>query len=421
MRAADVKWTGLSVNPDIATCAPARMESFDVYVRFSISLASRIVSALGQTLLLVALARGLGVQAMGAWGTAFATSLAVLNLLDFGMTTRVLRLGNDPDGPNYLGLLALTRTILAVALPLAAFGVALAIEPIYAMLAAGAAAFAIGESNADAAVAIWQGRLQSGHVAAATLVRRTATLVPLIGGINTTTLFLVMLANAAIGSGALVLSLRRSVGAPMGYLKAANRNLPFALALAGPQIGQLDSLVVNSTLGISTAGFYSLAVRLNSPLSIAVATLVQVLVPELTRSPSDRTRLDVFKRIRRLVTVIAIAIAALAPLAPWATTLVFGAEYEAAGPIVAAVVVGAGFSAVSQVHLAWFYGTRTPLALSFAILGCALTGLGVIAVSGALGGIFGLALAYLAAQVLVSAVIIAHWSRATKVLRGACG
>lgn len=387
--------------------------------RYAVSIGSRVVGAIGQAVFLIALARAFTPAEVGVFGATFASCLFIMSIVDFGMVTRALRLSEEPAADGYRGFIAITRSVLTVLLPILIVGLTIYLpdQQSTMLLILGAAVFAIGESNGELANSLWQGMFKPGYVALAVSVRRVFAIVPLAFGVTETNAVIGMLANGVIGSLALAWALWGRIGRPRAASAVLRENTPFALATAGPLVAQLDSVVVAATAGASTAGVYSLATRLNAPLNLLIATLVQVFVPELVRQPSDTDRLVVFRRVRRLVLVLAAGIASLAFAAPWITEVLFGPAYAAGQIMVAGAIVGSALSGVSQLHLAWFYGTVTPLPVATMMLVWGVLNLVLVGLLGASAGIAGLALAYVLSQGMLSLAIYLFWRRATRELR----
>lgn len=383
------------------------------------SVAARVLSAVGQALLLVLTARLFSLEEMGVWGIVLAASLVVASVADFGNTTRMLRIATEPQGRSYLGLLLAVRALLGVALPICAAAILLVLtgSESLALVAGAAAVFAWGESCGEAATCVWQGHSQAVHILAFSVLRRTVIFFPFVFGFSDATLLSAMLLSGVMGAVGLAVAAWGRTSAPLGFWSAARKNLAFALTQAGSQIGQLDTLVVTAVTGVKTAGLYSLASRLNSPISIMVSSLVQVVVPEIAGQSDEVTRYRVFVRVRRLGWAAALLVAGSSLLAPWATTLIFGDRFAAAAPFVVAIVIGSAFSLVSQLHLSWFFGTATPHWLSSAIVAVAVFGLGSIGLAGLLWDVNGIAAAYIVTQATLTAVVLGYWRRVTRRLR----
>ncbi|MFB9647065.1 lipopolysaccharide biosynthesis protein [Microbacterium terregens] len=380
--------------------------------RYAISFGSRFGGAIFQAILFIAITRVLRPVDMGVFTTANAATLFVFGIIDFGMGTRFLRLKADPDARGYLGFSLLSRgaAVALLALLLASawaiFGVGYNSQLVLA-----ACLLAVGESFGESAVVVWQGRLQSGRAAMALLARRGASLIPIFV-LPTADGVLIAGAVAAVSGVAFYLiAVAARAGRALPIKVALVRNAPFALASAGPQISQLDSVVISLTSSVTLTGFYAPAARLTNPINVAITSMMQVFVPELARTPDRNSRLNVFRRARRLVLVIALSVSSLALLSPQITLILFGPEYTQSTPMIAAVFVGAGLSGIAQIHLAWFYGTTTPLRVPLIMIFCSVAGLAAMAILGPIFGIVGLAVSFVLMHGAVAASLVLAWRK----------
>ncbi|UIN31107.1 lipopolysaccharide biosynthesis protein [Microbacterium binotii] len=379
--------------------------------RFSVSVGSRLISAVAQAVFLFVLARALGPTNMGLFSIALGTCAFILGLLDWGMTTRALRLAHDPDAPAYLGLTFIVRVSASIVVPMGAAVAAAATQPDIStgwVLLAGAL-FALGESSGELANALWQGRLSAGRAAGWTIGRRLTALAPLVFGIAPITALLGASLSGLIGSITLAVAIKRHRSTPMRTREFLRRNAPLAVTALGPQISQLDGSVVGLTAGAASAGLYSVAARLNAPLNIIIGTLVQVFVPVLVRQESHQARLRLFVRTRWIVLALASVVAAGAIFAPQLTVLFFGPAYAEASPIVAGVFIGSALSGVSQFHLAWFYGTEMPRRVPQLMIGWSVISLLLVAGVGVVFGTAELGAAYVASQAILSLGLWIIW------------
>lgn len=379
--------------------------------RFGISVGSRLFSAVTQAVFLFLLARILAPAGMGLFGATLGIGAFMLAIVDWGMTTRALRLEEDAESRSLLGVVAVTRAASSVVLPLLAaiFATSLSLDTPSVWIVIGASLFALGESSGEVANGLWQGRLQPGRVAIWTTARRLLTLAPLAIAPTLTTALIGAGINGLLGTAALITALWARTGRPMAWRPFVRGNATFAITALGPQISQLDSSAVGSTSGAVAAGYYTVAARLNAPLNIIISTVVQVFVPVLARQHNATERLRLFTRTRWGVIALALLVASGATVATPLTILLFGAEYEPAAPIVAGVFVGSALSGISQFHLAWFYGTSVPKIVPAVMIVWAVCSLLIISTLGVIGGATGLGIAYALSQALLTVTLWVVW------------
>lgn len=375
---------------------------------FGLTIASRVVGAIGQALFLILMARFLGPAGSGVVVAVLAALMFLMTTVDWGMSTRALRLSGDRHSRSYLGFslaVRLTITILVVLIAISLLSSAFS----SAGLLIAAVLYATGESNGEMSINILQGRGRSATAASVLIVRRASLFAPLMLSFDASGLLGGMALNGLVGLTALAFAMWRHVSRPMRIKKVLRENSPFALAVGSAYIQQLDTAAVVSFLGSAAAGPYGLATRLNSPLNMLLGALIQVYIPHIALEADPVKRLTTFRRVRRYVAIIAVGIAALALLAPVITPFLFGIQFAESWPMVAAAFLGAGISGVAQVHLAWFFGTRTPIGLSVTLIVIASGSLVSVCVLGAVWGVWGMALSYVLAQIAVAVAIGLRW------------
>ncbi|WES62859.1 oligosaccharide flippase family protein [Microbacter sp. GSS18] len=384
--------------------------------RFSVSFVGRIVAALLQVGVFALFARLLGVSGFGYFATVISVTLVAMSVLELGMGARVLRAGSDSTGRSSLTTFALVRAGLIIVLPFAALGYAQLLD-IPTVLAVTAAVYAAGEATGDLAVGILQGERRSWAAMAVLVSRRAAALVPILIVSSEQGALVGALSAAAAGIvlfGSLVL---HRLARPRSLVSLIRENLGVMFSGGAANTSQLDVAVVNGRLGSVDAGLFASATRLFNPISMLIATLLQVLIPELASAGSGARKMAVFRRARLLVYGFSVALIAASFVAPQIVVLLYGESFAGAAPVAVAVFVGAGLSAVSQIHLAWFYSERVPVIVPALMWVAVLGGLASIWTLSVAMGLVGAAVGLVAMQFLFAASIVGPWFVATAHLR----
>lgn len=388
--------------------------------RYLLSAGSRFAGALLQALFFILLTRLMQPSDLGVFSASVAALAVIYGITDYGMATRFLRLGSDVNAVGYRYWSIVARAVAIVIVVIAVVAISLYVrDKVTVILIISAVLLATGESFGELSIAGWQGIQRSGIAASALLLRRGLAVVPIILAISplgwieaVDGIFVGCMISAVCGLCtyvAIVLPLRR---VPRLDLRTVLRsNMSFALASAGPQVAQLDSVAIASVAGSAMAGLYAPAARIMNPINIGILSFVQVIVPELARIDDITLRLRVFKRARRWVLLFATLVAAGAPIAPWLTVGMFGSAYVESAPVVAAVIVGAALSGVAQFHLAWFYGTSLPASVPVIMIFGSATGVAMMALLGLAAGTAGIAVAFAGMHLIVTGGIVAMWHR----------
>lgn len=388
--------------------------------RFSVSVGGRVISAALQMVVFAIFARVLGVEVFGYFAAVISITLVAMSFLELGMGARVLRSASDPAARASLATFAIVRFFLILFLPFVAVLYA-SMQLIPVWVAVVASLYAAGEASGDLAVGILQGEKRSVLAMALLVLRRLGALLPML--LSATAEGVAVGAALAGALGALafaVLALLRWAR-PRSIFSLVRENVGIMLSGGAANMSQLDVAIVNGTLGSAGAGLYASATRLFNPISLLIGTLIQVLIPELASAGSVTNRLRVFRRARRIVALFAVGLALCSVLAPQVVVWIYGEAFSGAAPVAAAVFIGAGISALSQIHLAWYYADRVPPMLPAAMWVAVGTGLGAIAILSIFVGLIGSAFGILLMQTLILGAVIVPWRSSMRRLIGEDG
>lgn len=385
--------------------------------RFAVSIGGRVGSALLQAGIFALLARALGLDGFGVFSLALAMSGFSLSLLDLGMGNRVLRGLKDDREKGALATYSILRAVLAAVLPVTAAIVAGNLqEPVW--IAACAAAYAVGESTGDVAVGIRQGRKSSITAMTILLVRRVATIAPLVLSGSEQAAGTAMLTAAVVGIASYAAVAAANLARPVSLNRLMRENLSLIASGGATNLSQLDTAIVASTLGTSGAGYYGAGMRLFNPINLGINTLLQVLIPELASAPSPSQRKQHFLRARKLVLLASIATVGASAFAPTLVTLLYGPEFSGAAPIAIAVFVSAAISGLAQLHMSWFYAIGVPRIVPIGMWVSVSLGLSSIWLLSQYAGITGAAIGFVAMHVLLAISIITPCEVAIRRING---
>lgn len=392
----------------------------NVVRRFVVTIGGRVFGALFQALLLAMLTRSLGVDDFGVYAIASSACLFSLALLELGTGATVLRLAAEPDRKRVLSLILIWRASSTVVFVAAAILVGLALGDGHWPLVIATVVYVAGETVGDLVVGVLQGEMRPGLSMTVLLIRRALPLVAFaVLGLTTEAAIAAMWIGGSTGAAAIATLGAFRLARPIGLLAYIRRSLAIIVTTTTRSVSQLDSLVVGATGGIMLAGLYGAAARLFYPVNIAVTSLVQVLIPEMSALSDERARMKVFLRSRQAVTAFGILISASAALSPWIVDVLFGADFAAAAPIVGGVLVSAGLSAIAQLYMSWFYATKVPRAVAIGTVFIVFGAICLLAVAAPVWGIWGCAATVVLWRGSTLALVATSWYRATREVRRA--
>ena len=385
--------------------------------RYLVTIGGRLLSAVLQAGMVAFLARSLGVESYGSFAIVASGCVFLLSIADLGMTAKALKMGSEHDRDRMVSTISIWRAIVAILLVISLAVLGTLLSPSDLPLWLLTAYYVSGEAAGDMAVAVYQGKLRPVTAIAILVARRIAALVPFVAGLGLLQAQFALMTAGTAGIVALLVVALGTGSRPTSLLGFVRGNVRLILATSGRNLANLDAFVVGATSGVQFAALYGAAARLGNPVNIAIATLVQVAIPELAalRTPAERMR--EFRRLRLPVYSFAAAVALSSLLSPWIIVLLFGADFAGAGPILAGVLVGAAVSAVTQLYMSWFLAGEVPAAVANSSIPIGLAGLTLLGIMSALVGVWGAAMAIVVWRMATFAVTVLAWRASTAEFR----
>jgi O-antigen/teichoic acid export membrane protein len=370
----------------------------------------RILAAVLQAAILVALARSTDPATFGFFSAVFGVGVVVQNAFDLGLGTFIVReRAHDPRSPKVARALLLSNVS---SIAMGAFATALlvvlgVVTPLgfVAFLPLGLAMAA--ERNADVrlGVALADG---DARVNTVNLVgRRLGTIVVffvLLGaaGFDPVLAFgVAALASGAVSAIAAHRYIARHVdraASVASVRETITAAWPFYMNSLATQLRNLDSTVVTALTGPAQGGLYAAAARLTGPLRILPTSLAAVLLPRAARVAESEGRRAVLAMTVKVVVVMAAFYALLVLAMPTALPVVLGDAYRPSVAAVQIVLGGLVFAAAASLLTSSLQGwgdARYVAAVSAVTTALCLAGVAFGAVwDGSTGAAVGLALSF---------------------------
>lgn len=381
-------------------------------LRFSISMVGRVIAALLQVAIYALFARILGVQGFGVFATTTSLTLGLMTFAEMGMGARLLRGDRTHKEDASLTTFGIVRAIVLVAIvPISIVGAALFNQDSFLVTAA--AVYVAGEATGDLAVAMLQGAKQSVSAMIVLCVRRVLVLLALVTLPASTSVYTACFAGGAAGVLTLGFFVLKRRARPRNVIVVIRENLGIIVSGGASSASQFDTVIVGHAAGAITAGLYGSATRLFNPINLAVSTMLQTFVPEIS-SADSAARIRAFKRVRLVVLSLALAVAISSMLAPALVNFLYGEEFAGAAPVAIAVFLCASLSAVAQVYMAWYYATSMPRCVPILMWASVLVGLAGVWLLSGYFGILGAAVGLFALHLLSTAAVIIPWRSSLK-------
>ncbi|WP_295820584.1 oligosaccharide flippase family protein [uncultured Microbacterium sp.] len=381
-------------------------------LRFSISMVGRVIAALLQVAIYALFARILGVQGFGVFATTTSLTLGLMTFAEMGMGARLLRGDRTHKEDASLTTFGIVRAIVLVAIvPISIVGAALFNQD--SLLVTAAAVYVAGEATGDLAVAMLQGAKQSVSAMIVLCVRRVLVLLALVTLPASTSVYTACFAGGTAGVLILGFFVLKRRARPRNVIVVIRENLGIIVSGGASSASQFDTVIVGHAAGTIAAGLYGSATRLFNPINLAVSTMLQTFVPEIS-SADSAARIRVFKRVRLVVLSLALAVAISSMLAPALVNFLYGEEFAEAAPVAIAVFLCASLSAVAQVYMAWYYATSMPRCVPILMWASVLLGLAGIWLLSGYFGILGAAVGLFALHLLSTAAVIIPWRSSLK-------
>ena len=385
--------------------------------RYVISIGGRVIAAVLQAAMVALLARSLGVENYGLYAIVSSIVLFALSIADLGMATAVLRLAADEYRQRAIGTIVLWRAFVTSLCLAASAAAGFLTDQNFALLYVATAVYMSGEMAGDTAVGVLQGERRAAAAMTLLIVRRLTAVVPFWFGVGLPQAYAALIVAGGVGFTLFIAIAATRSARPLPIREFLRTRGGIAVTSFGRNLANLDSFIVGATSGAQLAGLYGAAARLGNPINIAISTLVQVAIPELSVRQSPQQRYQDFRRMRPLVLLFGGLVALASLTAPWLVQILFGPDFAGAAPILAAVFVGAGFSAVAQLHMSWFVATRIPRSVSVGAVLTGVFGLVLLALLSSLLGVWGCAIAIVLWRATTLTIVLLSWYATTRVFR----
>ena len=381
--------------------------------RFSVSVVGRLIAAIFQLFVVASVVRTLGVVEFGVYSVSVSVFLAILAIFELGMGYRVLRGMSAPGSKEMLTTYSIIRffVLFATIAGVACLG---QVGSYQQELIFAVAIYTFGESFGDFAVGITQGFKKSGYASALLITRRVAALAPLLLISGRQGVLTSLWTAGLLGISIFMLFAIRLGAKPVPLVNLLRHNFTLLVSSGALNIAQLDISVVGLALGTKGAGLYGAATRLMNPLNMAISTFVGVAISELASMSSDAQRLNSFRKIQKLTAIFSGLLMAFSWLAPLVTEILFGSEFLDSGGIATAVFISAGFAAITQVNLSWFYALGVPKVLAASLCVSVLVGLASIFLFSRLWGTLGSGLGLIFLNAITCWVVHYIWKNSVK-------
>lgn len=377
--------------------------------RYSITIGGRLVAALLQAGMVAFLARSLGVDTYGTLAIVLSACVFLLSIADLGMTATALRMGREHSRERMISTISIWRAVVTVALVLTLVIAASLVRPQEILLWSLVGYYAAGEAAGDMAVAVYQGQLRPVRAVSLLAARRILALSPFLAGLGAPQAMVALALAGTTGFAVLLAVALRRGRKPTSIFQFIRGNLRLILATSGRNLANLDTFIVGVSSGTQLAALYGAAARLGNPVNLAIATLVQVTIPELASIDNRVARLKRFQRLTLPVVGFGLAVATSSIAAPWVIVFVFGSDFSGAAPVLAGVLIGAGISAVTQFYMSWFLASEMPSLIAHSSIPIGIFGLALLGLLAASVGTWGAAIAVVAWRGATFIVTFAAW------------
>lgn len=317
---------------------------------------ARLVASLMQAITLLLLTRILGPEKFGLFAALVAAVGVLVVLFGVGLNSLSLRLSALPDEQALRTTIALIRAPVALLAALTASAVALLLTGQGGLAIIVVAGFyAASESLGEGVEALLYGATRERRAQLTMLVRRAALLAGLVVG--------VIVGNGLAGfSIAIVcvmsllwLALRGLLGKPAPLSRVFKLAMPLWMPTLLAKMQTLDVVVAASALSPSSAGIYSAAARITSPLNTFAMAALSVLTPRLASGSGMSAKEALFTKSRAGMRLAALALVVCSPGVGWITEIVLGEAYEGVWIIAAILTCMTAFAAVTQIYVSYFY------------------------------------------------------------------
>lgn len=331
--------------------APGNQFSTRVGLRFGglviARTVARVVAALLLAVALLNIARVLGPEAFGGFSLTLSVAYFLSALFGVGASTRILRIQAEHEGERLASALLLTR----VGSALLAAGISLAVGHFSG--GGGAVILGIAIAFSDSICEFSQGYLAAmGRQLTSALVvvsQRVVLVVVVLMTLEDAHALVISVAIALICFAAVVTipplcAWRR----PFSVAFVVKTSVGYWFSSLASNISQLEAPMLKIASNAQAVGLYAIAGRIANPLTIVIGAMQTVFVPELSKRISTPAFRPLFSLFLAISAGYAAILILLSPVIASLAILFLGDDYEGARPLLIAMSVAAGLSAVSQ-------------------------------------------------------------------------
>ncbi|GAB3067838.1 lipopolysaccharide biosynthesis protein [Nocardioides zeae] len=323
---------------------------------FALITGGKIAGALLQAASLALLASFMDVAEFGRFFVVVSITYLAMTPFEFGFGTLALRIKREDDpGGTLAAVLALRCTTTALTIGLTFVGCVLSFENMSPSLILAATIWATSEAVGNLSQNLYVGLLRENVAIAFLLARRAVLVAALLLGqaqrVSSPTELILFACGLSLVAGPALLSIHASLPmqSPIKLLSSRRR---FWLTGLGDNLRQLDTVIVMLLAGPVVTGYFAAASRLVAPLGILTSSLMQSMIPEMVRRGKEDTS-QFLRSALRYMTLVAAVLALASSASPILMTVVYGSEFGPSWPIAAAIIFGAGLTAMNQTILAW--------------------------------------------------------------------
>lgn len=368
----------------------------------ALRVGARGIAAAFQAVTLILMARELGPADFGVFGQAQSIGIFGAAIFSFGLSTRSLRLAVDDDPERIVSGMFVLRFVTAATVSVLIAGVFYAMDPAAAGILLAVAVVLFADMMNDLMQGVLSGlerqKLASVLLIAHRLLPFSAVLFKPFPDMNILAQFVFGCGLAAIAPivytvvfWAKPVSLRALTRGSSGF---------WLSTIAGP-VSQFDTTIVRLTSSVTSVGYYAAAARVGAPLNLISSSLVNIVVPAMTREPDAAIRIQMFVRLRRLGIIFAGFIIVSSPMVAELVVRLLGEQYRPGWPVFCGMIIAAAFSGISQMYQAYFFAINLPRIAAVSIALGTVIGLAVLGFGSALWGVAGLAAGPVAMQLAI--------------------
>lgn len=328
--------------------------------RFSWALLGRLAGALVYALSFLLLARWTSVEDFGRYSGALAMVSLSQVVMDFGLSTYVIRLraahsssGEIGDCLRYNNLSCLTFLVVGVSSLVLAGGFFNLLVPVVV--------WACLEKMADVWLGVYQGDGRNRDIALHVFRRRVLALLIFIflyvAGVPALFAFGLGLAASALLAYLRVSAEIRPLLAPRSreaWQVVLSRGRPYWVNSIAVQLRTLDVMLVTALAGPAQAAYFAVANRLVTPLSMLPSSLATILMPSVSKGELGQGA--AFRATIAMTAIASVPLLLIIVLAPLCVPPLLGNDYRPAVPVLQIICVGMVFLSASSMLIAILQG-----------------------------------------------------------------